>query len=135
MTERLRALPNCVASESPPAVAETPSPGATEPPATDGAAPSGDATPRDAPETNHANRFVITFDERLPALTPHGIRAFDDAVAALHKGEDIQLAIEGCAAPDAKQPHSACARRLAALTELLRDRGVKSPKRLLAEYQ
>jgi hypothetical protein len=134
LSERLRALPGCV-GEMPPTTTEAAPPATTQPSAPNAAAPSGDATPSDAAEPNRANRFVIRFDDRLAALTPRGIRTLDEALAAAGKGQDIRLAIEGCTAADAKQPNSACARRLVALSELLHERGLRDPKRLLAEYQ
>jgi hypothetical protein len=75
---------------------------------------------------------VIRFDDRMPALTPLGIRAFDEAVNALRGGQPIELAIDGCDAGADFTNGSACARRRLSLAEMLAAAGVRDTKRLLA---
>jgi outer membrane immunogenic protein len=76
-------------------------------------------------------RIVVRFDKRLVALTPLGIRALAEAVAAARAGMPVQVEIRGCPAP-ADQDASICAQRAQSLTRLMTQRGVENPKRLLA---
>jgi hypothetical protein len=127
LAEQLRALPECPAAEvnpTAPASAVTTSDNAATP---DNEASSTGAHPESA------RRIVVRFDDRLPALTPQSIRALDEAIAAMRKGERVQFAIEGCAAGAAKQTDSVCARRVSSLMGLLFARGVPNPKGLLAD--
>ena len=113
--------------------ASPPVPGSTTPEA---AAPVPAAPPPTAsggPPSETAERLVIRFDHRLAALTPSGVRAFNEAVAAAHSGKNIQLAIEGCDAGADFSDGSLCARWLYSLKNRLEDAGVKNPKRLFTD--
>jgi hypothetical protein len=136
LAARLQALPECAAAEASPAIASADLTGSTANPATPNtvATTSGEAPPGAAPP-NSSRRITVRFDDRLPALTPLGRRAVEEVVAAVNKGEDVQLAIAGCEAEDVRLPGSVCARRLASLAALLADRGVRNPKHLLGDYQ
>lgn len=76
-------------------------------------------------------RFTIRFDDRIAALTPGGIRSLDEAVTAIRAGEKVALAIEGCDAAADHSDGSPCARRTMSLRQLLAQRGVASPRRLI----
>jgi len=78
---------------------------------------------------------VIRFDNRVAALTPSGIRAFDQAVSAARSGRQIQIAVEGCEAKADFANGSPCARRLLSLKQMLAENGVRDPKRLLADIR
>jgi hypothetical protein len=93
------------------------------------AAPAGAAS---LPGPNMPDRLVIRFDDRVAALTPAGIRAFDQAVGAIRGGKTVQLAIGGCDVGADYSGGSLCARRLLSLKELLAQNGVRDTKRLLA---
>jgi hypothetical protein len=84
------------------------------------------------PRPNTTDRLVIRFDDRVVALTPAGIRAFDQAVGAIRGGKTVQLAIGGCDLGADYSGGSLCARRLLSLKELLAQNGVRDTKRLLA---
>jgi hypothetical protein len=77
-------------------------------------------------------RIAIRFDDRMPALTPSGIRAFNEAVNALRSGQSIELAIDGCDAGADFSNGSTCARRRWSLAEMLAAAGIRDTKRLLA---
>jgi hypothetical protein len=89
--------------------------------------------PKDAAGPAKAGRIVIRFDNRVAALTPSGIRAFDGAVSALRAGKPVQLAIDGCVAITDFTNGSPCARRLATLKQMLADNGIRDAKKPLAE--
>jgi len=135
LAARLQALPACAAAEAPPAIADADS---TDPAAnattSNTVATTGGEAPPSAVLPNSPRRIMVRFDDRLPALTPLGRRAVEEVVAAVNKGEDVQLAIVGCEAEDVRLPGSVCYRRLASLTALLADRGVRNPKRLFTDY-
>jgi hypothetical protein len=84
-------------------------------------------------EPAERDRIVIRFDNRVAALTPSGIRAFDGAVNALRAGKTVQIAIEGCEPGADFTNGSPCARRLATLKQMLADNGIRDAKKLLAE--
>ena len=88
-----------------------------------------------APAGNAPPRLVIRFDNRVAALTPSGIRAFDQAVSAARSGRQIQIAVEGCEAKADFANGSPCARRLLSLKQMLAENGVRDPKRLLADIR
>jgi hypothetical protein len=135
LAARLQALPACAAAEASPALAGADSTRPTANAATPNTvATTGGEAPPSAVMPNSPRRIVVRFDDRLPALTPLGRRAVEEVVAAVNKGEDVQLAIVGCEAEDIRLPGSVCYRRLASLIALLADRGVRNPKRLLADY-
>jgi hypothetical protein len=119
-------------TDTPPAsdrpAAEPAPPAATAPSA--GKAPSPDAA-----ETTERERIVIRFDNRLAALTPSGIRAFDTAVNSLRAGKTVQLAIDGCEPGADFTSGSPCARRLATLKQMLADNGIRNAKQLLVEIR
>jgi hypothetical protein len=133
LSARLQALPPCVdaaASSAKAPVAETDAPVNATP--STAVAPENSKAPTAEGESG---RLVINFDNRLAALTPSGIRAVNEAVARDRKGESVQITIEGCTAEAAKSSGSVCGRRLMSLKDILLDRGVRNPKRLLADYQ
>jgi hypothetical protein len=88
-------------------------------------APAGDSSPR----------LIIRFDERVAALKPSGIRAFDEAVAALRGGKKVQIGIEGCDSGADFSDGSPCARRRSTLIAMLAGSGVRDPKRALADLR
>jgi len=109
---------------------------AAEPAPPAATAPSAGTAPlADAAETTERDRIVIRFDNRVAALTPSGIRAFDSAVNALRAGKTVQLAIDGCEPGADFSNGSPCARRLATLKQMLADNGIRNAKQLLAEIR
>jgi hypothetical protein len=157
LTARLQALPRCGAATAPPAISASaagPTPAAAspapiptptaEPPAPPAAVASAASTPElvaapppaaTTPTPGAPPRLVIRFVEGMPALTPSGIRAFDEAVTALRSGKKVRLAIDGCDAGADFSNGSACARRLLSLEEMLAENGVRDPKRALTEFR
>lgn len=105
--------------DTPPAPAASPEP----PVATQTATPS-------APQTGPEQRFTIRFDDRLAALTPPSIQTLDAAVTAARSGAPVKIEIEGC--PALADSSNLCARRVLSATQLLAQRGVANPQRLLA---
>jgi hypothetical protein len=99
------------------------------------APPVAQAPPANATETADRDRIVIRFDNRVAALTPSGIRAFDGAVNALRAGKTVQLTIEGCEPGADFTNGSPCARRLATLKQMLADNGIRDAKKLLTEIR
>jgi len=95
---------------------------ATPPPATSPGVISAAPPPPD--------RLVIRFDDRVAALTPSGIHAFNQAVAAARAGKPVRLAIDGCETGADFARGSPCARRLYSLENRLEEAGVKNPERL-----
>ena len=87
------------------------------------------AAPR-APEASPAQHFTVRFDDRLAALTPPSIQTLDAAVKAAGGGAQVNIEIEGC--PAMADSSNLCARRVSSLMQLLAQRGVANPKRLLA---
>ena len=109
---------------------------AAEPPTPAAPAPSAAKSSSDTgTEPAEASRIVIRFDNRVAALTPSGIRAFDGAVNALRAGKTVQLAIDGCEPGADFTNGSPCARRLATLKRMLADNGIRDAKKLLAEIR
>jgi hypothetical protein len=113
-----------VSAPTAPSTAGTPSA-----PSTNNAIPIAVAS---APEPKPSDQLVIRFDDRIAALTPSGVRSFDQAIEALRGGKKVQLAIEGCDPAADYSNGSSCARRLLSLKELLAQNGVRDVKRLLA---
>jgi hypothetical protein len=148
LVAQLRLLPSCddvKAVGVPPAQAMQATTGAA-PPARSSAEPApplqtvvspapplAKAAPDVALEPAPSDRVVIRFDNRVAALTPSGIRAFDQAVTALRTGKRVQLAIDGCEPGADFANGSSCARRLATLKQMLVDNGVRDVKRALAD--
>jgi len=116
-----------------------PAPAATPPTPPTAAAspialPSAPApTAATASQADTPQRVVIQFDDRLPALTQAGIRAFRAAVDAARSGKKPEIAIEGCDAKANFSNGSQCARRRASLEALLAQNGVHDPKSLFAD--
>ena len=73
---------------------------------------------------------MIRFDDRVAALTPSGVRAFNQAVAAAKSGKPVRLAIDGCEAGADFSSGAPCARRLYSLKNRLEEAGIKNPERL-----
>jgi hypothetical protein len=86
-----------------------------------------------APVPPNSDRLVIRFDDKIAALTPSGIRAFNEAMTAVKSGKPVQLTIEGCDANADFSSGAPCARRLYSLENRLKDAGVKNPRRLFAD--
>jgi hypothetical protein len=154
LAAQLKLLPNCAQTPEAPArpaplparaiqsTSTTPPPAAAsdDKPAGQRTAPSAPAppspeagAPTPPPDPAALDRFVIRFDGRVAALTPSGIRAFDEAVNALRGGRKVQLAIEGCEPGADFSNGSACARRLLSLKAMLADNGIRNVKPLLEE--
>jgi hypothetical protein len=70
----------------------------------------------------------------VPALTPSGIRAFDQAVGAVRSGRMIEIAIEGCDAGGDFSNGSTCLRRVRSIARRLAENGVRDPQRLISEF-
>jgi hypothetical protein len=136
---KVSTLPAQPMRETGPAPAPAPpasAPPAAEPPSPAATAPSAAKDPPvDATETAERARIVIRFDNRLAALTPSGIRAFDGAVNALRAGKTVQLAIEGCEPGADFSNGTPCARRLATLRQMLADNGIRDARKPLAEIR
>jgi hypothetical protein len=109
---------------------------AAEPAMPAATAPSAAISPPDtATDVAEPGRIVIRFDNRVAALTPSGIRAFDGAVNALRAGKAVQFAIDGCEPGADFTNGSPCARRLATLKQMLAENGIRDVKRLLGEIR
>jgi len=119
LVAQLQALPACPGGVAANSAAASPAPPPSPPEA---------ASALPAPE-----RLVIRFDDRLPALTPSGIRTFDQAVDAVRAGKKLLLAIEGCEAGADFSRGSVCAQRLSSLKQLLSENGIRDPKRLFSD--
>lgn len=119
LTAQLQALPKCSAvTATPPADVAAPTPAA--------------ATPVVAAPNVATEPLVIRFDDRMPALAPSGIQAFDEAIEAIGAGKTPQLTIDGCGAGADFANGSTCARRRVTLLHMLAAKGVRDPKRLFA---
>jgi hypothetical protein len=122
-------------------IATSAAPAAPSPPPADSTAaaaapaPSAVANKASAPSPDAAQRIVIRFDDRLPALTPLGQRAFDAALDAARSGQKVEVTIEGCDAAADYTSGSPCARRRLSLIELFGEHGIRDPKRLLANLR
>jgi hypothetical protein len=117
-----------------PAPAEPAAAAATTPPAPVAPPSPAPAPPQTAAASStESDRLVIRFDDKVAALTPSGIRAFNEAVAAAKSGKSVQLTIEGCDANADFSRGSACAKRLYSLENRLAETGIKNPKRLFVD--
>ena len=114
--------------------AAAPAPPST-PPASAPSVPASSAPDGSPPPAAIPGRLVIRFDDKVAALTPSGIRAFNEAVAAARSGKPVQLAIEGCEVGADFSNGSPCARRRASLERRLAEAGVKDPKRLFSDLR
>jgi hypothetical protein len=131
---KISTLPAQPMRETGPAAAAA-RPAADPPPPAATAPPVAQAPPANATETAERDRIVIRFDNRVAALAPSGIRAFDGAVNALRAGKTVQLAIEGCEPGADFTNGSPCARRLATLKQMLAENGIRDAKKLLTEIR
>jgi hypothetical protein len=97
-------------------------------------APAPEATQPAAPASpSESDRLVIRFDDKVAALTPSGIRAFNKAIAEAKSGKPVQLGIEGCDANADFSSGAPCARRLSSLENRLKEAGIKNPNRLFGD--
>lgn len=121
-------VPAAAAAPAPDAaVAPPPVPPATPPiPAATAAAPP-------SPSPDAAQAVTLRFDDKIVALTPRSIRAFDKAVETIRAGKPVRLAIEGCDTGADFSKGAVCGERLRSLEALLKDNGVRDPKRLLSD--
>jgi len=130
-TESAPAKPTAAVITTPPApVAASPvtSPIAAPPPETTQTAAATAPPPADS------DRLVIHFDDKVAALTPSGIRAFNQAIAKARSGKPIKLVIEGCDATADFSSGAPCARRLYSLVHRLEEAGVANAQRLFADH-
>jgi hypothetical protein len=127
---------------APPPAASDPSPTvASVPPATEPAPPAApvpEAAPAPATEKPAAGPpggdvFVVRFDNKLPGLTPTGLRALNAALRAAHGGHKVQIAIDGCRSGDTAPTGVDCAELTRRLKWILTDRGVHHPADLIAD--
>jgi hypothetical protein len=93
-------------------------------------APAPEAPPPQPAPT--AERFTVRFDDRVAALTPASVAAFNKAIAAARAGQKVQIVIDGCEAADFSR-NSVCTRRRYSLENRLGDAGVKDPPSLFAD--
>jgi hypothetical protein len=112
LVAQLEALPPCGAAAAAP-----------QPPAPEAPPPPPAATPE---------RFTVRFDDRVAALTPASIAAFNRAIAAARAGQKVQIVIDGCEAADFST-NSVCTRRRYSLENRLADAGVKDPPSLFPD--
>jgi hypothetical protein len=124
LTAQLAALPSCGDDGKEPAPSAAPTVMESPP------SPPSDTPASSDPE----HRFVIRFDDRVPALTPLGIHTFAEALRTLKGNAPVQLQIDGCGKADVTVLGSVCARRLLSLATLLEENGVNRPSRFLGEY-
>lgn len=110
------------AAETAPAAAPPPSAPATKPDTDNAAA----APPADVGQT-----VTLRYDDRIVALTPLGIRAFNKALDAIHKGQEVHLAIDGCGANADFSKDGQCAKRLDSLKRLLAEHDIRDTKLVL----
>jgi hypothetical protein len=126
-------LPQAAAEPATTASAKTAEPAPPEPAAAAASTPPAQTAAAPPASPAASDRLVIRFDDKVAALTPSGIRAFNEAVAGAKSGRPVQLAIEGCDASADFSRGSACARRLYSLENRLESAGVKNPRRLFAD--
>jgi hypothetical protein len=135
LAARLQALPDCAVGKPQSATVATAAAAiAPGPPESGPLSPSSGSATND-PQAGSAERLLIRFDDRIAALTPSSIRAFDKAVIAARNGTKVQLAIDGCDTGADFSNGSPCARRLLSLKELLAANGVQHSQRLLADIR
>jgi hypothetical protein len=127
LVAQLQALPACASA----AAAATSAKEAVAPAA---AAPKFSAAPPppSAPAKAAAQTVTLRYDDEVVALTPLGVRAFNQAVEAIHAGNPVRVAIEGCGSGADFSKGAACGERLRSLGALLVKNGIRNPKRLLA---
>jgi hypothetical protein len=82
-----------------------------------------------------SERIVVRFSQHAVFLTPEGRQALDEAVTDTLAGKTVQIVIEGCQSGTGYPDGSICARRSASLQQLLAERGIGEPSRLLAEIR
>lgn len=140
LVAQLRLLPPCDEARPQPTAASLPpqpTPTTKPPPAAPASPPAAQPAPvtpavaAPAPTPPSSDRAAIRFDDKVPALTPYGIRVFDWAVESLRSGRKIELAIDGCGADADFSDGSACARRLRSLKRMLAENGIRDVKNLL----
>jgi len=112
LVAQLQALPLCAAAAAAP-----------QPPAPEAPPPQPTPTPE---------RFTVRFDDRVAALTPASIIAFNRAIEAARAGRKVQIVIDGCDAADFSR-NSACTRRRYSLENRLGEAGVKDPRSLFPD--
>jgi outer membrane autotransporter protein len=99
------------------------------------ARPAVASVPDEAAPTRSTGEIFVRFSQNLLVLTPSGIRALDEVVAARMAGQPMHIVIEGCEAKAVYSKGSLCARRALSLMKLLAARGMENAGRLMAELQ
>ena len=128
LVAQLQALPPCASAAA--AAAATSAKEAAAPAA---AAPKPSAAPpAKAAAPDAAQTVTLRYDEKVVALTPLSVRALDQAVEAIHAGNPVRVAIDGCGSGADFSVGAACGKRLRSLEALLVKNGIRNPKRLLA---
>ena len=74
-----------------------------------------------------AHRFTLRYDEAHAVLTPSSVRALHDALDAIEAGQDVRIAVAGCATDADYSDGSPCAHRAQRIQHLLSRYGVESP--------
>ena len=128
LVAQLQALPACGAGTA--ASTGATAPAAVPPIATPPPAPPTAPAASKPPAPDPAGTVALRFDDKVIALTPRSIRAFDQAVEAIRAGKPVRLTIDGCTARTDFTMGSACGERLRSLEAMLKDNGVRDPKRL-----
>lgn len=126
LVAQLQALPAC-----PPAAAATPAKEAAAPAGTP-LMPGNEPPLPAAPAEAAAQTVTLRYDDRVVALTPLSVRAFNQAVEAIHAGKPVRVAIEGCGSGADFSVGASCGERLRSLETLLEKNGIRNPKRLFA---
>lgn len=127
LVAQLQALPACASAA---AAAATSAKEAAAPAA---AAPKPSAAPpAKAAVPDAAQPVTLRYDEQVVALTPLSVRALNQAVEAIHAGNPVRVAIDGCGSGADFSVGAACGKRLRSLEALLVKNGIRKPKRLLA---
>lgn len=130
----LQALPDCSpgATEATPAK-EAAAPGPAPEPAPSAAAPPPAAAIAKPAAPEAAQVTILRYDDKVAALTPRSVRAFEQAVEAIRAGKQVNLAIDGCGSGADLSTGSVCGERLRSLRVLLKKNGVRDPKRFVAD--
>jgi hypothetical protein len=126
LVAQLQALPACASAAAATSAKEAAAPAAAAP------KPSAAPPPPAAPAKAAPQTLTLRYDDKVMALTPLSVRAFDQAVEAIHAGYRVRVAIDGCGSGADFSVGAACGKRLRSLEALLVKNGIRNPKQLLA---
>lgn len=130
LVAQLQALPACASAAA--AAAATSAKEAAAPAAAARMPSAAPSPPAKAAAPDAAQTVTLRYDEKLVALTPLSVRALNQAVEAIHAGNPVRVAIDGCGSGADFSVGAACGKRLRSLEALLVKNGIRNPKRLLA---